>query len=142
MFSSTKSTLLLSNTALIVNNHLQNVSKRYLCKSSQRPRVRGGHYRLWSMPGDLVYRKELLAKQSNIKWHPGLNVGIDDNKSIYALCDGVIIITEDKFNPDWDHPLVNHYYKDDEHKRAPLYMRYIHVIPKKRVSEFKLVDLV
>lgn len=121
---------------------IQSVSKRYLAPSSQAPRPEGKHYRLWSIPGDLVHRKDILAKQYIMKWHPGLNAGIDGDRTIYALCDGVMIITEDKFDPNWDHPLVQKVYIDGEVKTAPLYKRYIHVIPKKRISEFKLVDVV
>lgn len=78
-----------------------------------------------------------------MKWHPGLNVGIGNDRMIYALCDGVMIITEEKFDPDWQHPLVAEVYKDqDGNEVPPEYKRYIHVIPKKRIPEFKLVDLV
>jgi len=77
-----------------------------------------------------------------MKWHPGLNAGIDDHRTIYALCDGVMIITEEKFNPDWENHIVNGIYKVGERERAPPYMRYINVIPRKRISEFKLIDLV
>lgn len=62
---------------------------------------------------------------------------------LYALRDGIMIITEEEFDPDWKHPLVKKVYMNrDEEKRAPGIVRYIHVIPRKRVSEFKLVDLV
>jgi hypothetical protein len=73
-------------------------------------------------------------------WHPGLNAGIDDERTIYALCDGVMVITEEKYNPDWDFPLVKQAYIVGDEKLAPPYKRYIHVIPKRRISEFKLVD--
>lgn len=117
--------------------------KRQLTKTSQKPRREGKHYRLWAMPGDEVIHKDILARQYTMKWHPGLNAGIDEHRNIYALCDGIMIVTEDKFDPDWTHPLVREVYmKSDERKLAPLYKRYIHVIPKKRVSEFKLIDVV
>lgn len=75
-------------------------------------------------------------------WHPGLNVGIDNSRTIYALCDGIMTITEEQFEPDWDHPLVREVYMDKDEKLAPPYGRYIHVIPKKRLSEFKLIDAI
>lgn len=137
-----KSLLLLGNSSTI-NQLPATVSKRFLTRTAQRPSREKKHYRLWSMPGEFVYRKEVLAKQWNIKWHPGLNVGIDHDKTIYSLCDGVMIITEEKFEPDYSHPLVDWFYKDKAgNECAPLYKRYISVIPKKRISEFKLVDLV
>lgn len=117
----------------------QVVSKRYLAPTSQYPRPEKKHYRLWSVPGDFVYRKEILARQFTMKWHPGLNAGIDSDRSIYALCDGIMIVTEEKYDPDWDHPLVNEIYANG---MAPPYKRYIHVIPKRRISEFKLIDVV
>lgn len=95
------------------------------------------------MPGDLVKRKEILAKQYTMLWHPGLNAGIDENRTIYALCDGVMVVTEEEFKPDWTHPLVSKVYvKKEGEKEAPLCKRYINVIPKKRLSQFKLIDMV
>lgn len=122
---------------------VQIVSKRSLAKTSQQPRLEKKHYRLWAVPGDFVKRKEILAKQYTMEWHPGLHVGIQEDRSLYALRDGVMIITEEEFDPDWTHPLVKKVYMNkDEEKRAPGIMRYLHVIPKKRISEFKLVDVV
>lgn len=121
---------------------LQAVSRRHLAPTSQKPRPEKKHYRLWSLPGEFVHYKEVLAKQYTMCWHPGLNVGIDQNRTIYALCDGIMTITEEQYNPDWDYPLVHEVYMDKESKLAPPYKRYIHVIPKKRVSEFKLIDVV
>lgn len=72
-------------------------------------------------------------------WHPGLNAGIDSQRNIYALCDGIMIITEEKYNPDWNYELVKEVYKEG---REPPFKRYVHVIPKKSVSEFKLIDAI
>lgn len=122
---------------------IQTVSNRCLTKTAQYPTAQGKHYRLWALPGDLVYRKDILAKQHTVKWHPGLNAGIDNDRSIYALVDGIVVITEDEFNPDWSHPIVKEIYmKEDGQKRAPVYIRYINVIPKRQISEFKLIDMV
>lgn len=117
-------------------------ARRSLAKASQRPRPEGKHYRLWSMPGDEVIAKEILAKQWTIEWLPGLNTGINKFRTIFALCDGVMILSEEKFEPDWNNPEIDYIYNKDGKKRAPAYMRYIHVIPRKRVSEFKLIDIV
>ena len=122
---------------------IQSVTKRYLAPSSQKPKPELKHYRLWAVPGDLVLTKHILAKQHTMKWHPGLNVGIDHERTLYALRDGIMIITEEEFDPDWEHPLVEQVYMDKEgNKLAPPYKRYVHVIAKKRVPEFKLVDVV
>lgn len=121
---------------------VQSVSKRYLSRSSQRPRPQHKHYRLWAVPGDHVSRRDVLAKQWTMKWHPGLNVGIDADRVIYALCDGVMIITEEKYEPDYSHPVVKQAYMKEDEKMAPPYKRYINVIPKRNVSEFKLIDVV
>lgn len=121
---------------------LQYSCSRQLTRSSLAPRKEKKHYRLWALPGDHVLMKEVLVKQYTMKWHPGLNVGIDDERVLYALCDGIMVITEEKFDPDWSHPLVSKVYMEDEIERAPPHARYINVIPKKKVSEFKLVDMV
>lgn len=121
---------------------IQSLVKRSLSRTSQRPRREPRHYRLWAMPGDYVLRKDILARQHTMKWHPGLNAGIDADRNIYALCEGVMIITEEHFDPDWLHPIVDKAYTKNSEKMAPQMSRYIHVLPKKRVSEFKLIDLV
>lgn len=126
----------------LARSFIQISFRRQLTYTSRQPRPQGKHYRLWAMPGDEVLRKDILARQHTMKWHPGLNAGIDEARTIYALCDGIMIITEDRFEPDWDHPLVKEIYTHNETKRAPLYKRYVHVIPKKRISEFKLIDVV
>lgn len=121
---------------------LQATCKRYLSKNSQRPRPEGKNYRLWMMPGDYVLKKAILAQQYTMKWHPGLNVGIDKDRTLYALCDGVMVITEEKFDPDWRYHLTNEVYNSDGKQEYPDYMRYLSVIPNTRVPEFKLIDLV
>lgn len=122
---------------------LQTSATRSIALASQRPRPEKKHYRLWAIPGDLVRTKDILVRQYTMRWHPGLNVGIQEDRWLYALRDGIMIITEEQFDPDWEHPLVKKVYTGrDEEQRAPGIMRYIHVIPRKRVSEFKLVDLV
>lgn len=119
-------------------------SKRLLARTSQKPRPDSKQYRLWKIPGDHVLRKDILAKQYTIYWHPGLNVGINQDRTIYALCDGVMVLTEEKFNPDWNFTMTKKIYKAEDglEKNVPDYQRYLHVIPKRRVSEFKLIDLV
>lgn len=121
---------------------IQAISRRCLHPSSQKPKPEGKHYRLWMMPGDQVRRKTILARQYTPYWHPGLNVGIDLDRTIYSLCDGIMVITEEKFNPDWDYHVTKDMYEVDGDKRAPEHMRYIHVIPKPRVPEYRLIDLV
>lgn len=120
------------------------ISTRGLTRSSQKPRPEGKHYRLWKVPGDNVRRKDLLAKQYTMHYHPGLNVGINHDRDLFALCDGVMTLTEEKFNPDWNFKLTESIYKDfqGEETNVPTYQVYLHVIPKKRISEFKLIDLV
>lgn len=128
----------------LTSTFMQLTCKRQLANTSRQPRPQGKNYRLWAMPGDEVYQKDVLVRQYTMKWHPGLNSGIDEHRTIYALCDGIMIITEDKFDPDWTHPLVQKIYMkgEDNKKLAPLYKRYVHVIPRKRISEFKLIDIV
>lgn len=121
---------------------LQKLCPRYLSKTSQKPRPGGKHHRLWAIPGDHVLVRDILARQWQMHWHPGLNAGIDENRSIYSLCEGIMVITEEKFDPDWSQPAVKDGYTQRDVKVAPKFARYIHVIPKKRISEFKLIDTI
>lgn len=119
------------------------IASRNINKNSQRPVPEYKHYRLWSLPGMLVNVKDILAKQHTMYWHPGLNVGIDDRRSLFALRDGIMIITEEKFDPDWDFNMTDTIYTNNKGDRlVPTYMRYIHVLPKRPISEYKLIDVV
>lgn len=126
------------------SNFIYHISVRFLTKTAQKPRPDGKHYRLWKMPGDHILRKDILAKQYHMVWHPGLNVGINNDRLLYALCDGIMVITEEKFNPDWNYKLTQTIYKDYDGNEIGVepFKRYINVIPKRRISEFKLIDLV
>lgn len=118
----------------------QILNKRQLTRTSQGPRQEKKHYRLWAMPGDFVNEKDILARQYTMLWHPGLNAGINHDRTIYALCEGIMIVTEEPYEPDWKNSLVREIYMKGEQKLPPPYARYLHVIPKRRIGEYKLID--
>lgn len=59
--------------------------------------------------------------------------------AIYALTDGVVVITSEKFKPNLNNEIVKRFYSDIEGERM---VRYVHVIPKKAPNVFKLVGFV
>lgn len=121
---------------------INTISSRMIARKTMAPKRAGKHYRLWAVPGDRVAERDVLAKQYTVKWHPGINAGIDEDRTIYSLVDGTMIITEERFNPDRTHPLVDQIYGPEEDNMTPLIKRYIHVIPDRRIPEFKLVDVI
>lgn len=48
-------------------------------------------------------------------------------------------MTSEKFEPDAANEFVQKYYEGDQ---APVYKRYVHVLPVERPPLFRLVDLV
>ncbi|RWS03139.1 39S ribosomal protein L27-like protein [Dinothrombium tinctorium] len=90
--------------------------------------------------GSFVQERDIICSQTSLKYHPGLNTGIDPRENVlYATCDGTLIVTTEKFNPNKDHELVQKSYSD---LRGNLFKLYVHVIPPKDEVVFKLIDLV
>ena len=41
--------------------------------------------------GEAVVAGNILARQCGTKWHPGRNVGMGTDHTLFALCDGVVL---------------------------------------------------
>lgn len=55
--------------------------------------------------GTFVYKGEVLVKQYGLTYYPGENVGIQKNNTLYALRDGIVVVSCEKLNPFPDSPL-------------------------------------
>ena len=105
---------------------------------------KSGRKRQWlgfTVPlGSLVHERDIFLRQRGLKFHPGLNAALDPrDNAIYALRDGIIAISTERFIPDMKNDIVEKHYVDYE---GPMMIRYAHVIPLEQPQVFKLVELV
>ena len=45
--------------------------------------------------GEAVIAGNILARQCGTKWHPGRNVGMGCDYTLFALCDGTVVFDQD-----------------------------------------------
>ncbi|XP_074593357.1 mitochondrial ribosomal protein L27 [Brevipalpus obovatus] len=90
--------------------------------------------------GHFVHERDIFMRQKGLKFHPGLNTGFDPrDNSLFALTDGHIALTTEKFNPDYSNPIVEKFYR---YKTPVRMVRYVHVLPTEPPINFKLIDLI
>ncbi|CAG4940339.1 unnamed protein product [Colias eurytheme] len=107
-------------------------TKNVNCKV--RPKHRG-----WKVQdGHSVQAGHILATQRFARFHPGLNVGMGRNGTLFAMEAGKVVITCEKFDPNWDHTWVQRIYggRTDQ----TIYKKYFNIIPKPQHNRFKLID--
>ncbi|CAM1322697.1 MRPL27 (predicted) [Pycnogonum litorale] len=107
---------------------------RYLTQNNQR---RPKHYGFKKMPGNWARQGSILVKQPNLRYHPGLNVAIARDRSLFACADGKVVLTLEKFVPDKQHHYAQEFYGDRFDQ--PIYKKYFHVIPPPEERKFRLV---
>ncbi|XP_063819269.1 large ribosomal subunit protein bL27m [Pseudophryne corroboree] len=100
----------------------------------------GRRYGYKKLDGEFVHAGNILATQRVMRWHPGSQVGIGRNKSLFALEDGIVRYTKEVYIP---HPRSSD--SRDVICKLPfgavLYKTFINVIPKPKQHSFKLVDM-
>ncbi|XP_019373228.1 PREDICTED: 39S ribosomal protein L27, mitochondrial [Gavialis gangeticus] len=114
-------------------------------KTKSNPKNKGGQrvgkrYGWKKHDGDYVHAGNILATQRLIRWHPGAQVGMGHNKTLYALEDGIVRYTKEVYVP----PPRSREVKEVI-RRLPrgaiLYKTFINVIPTEEVGSFKLVTM-
>lgn len=60
------------------------------------------------------------------------------NGTLFALEHGKVLVTCEKFDPNWNHTWVQRIYA--ERRGTTIYKKYFHVIPKPQHNRFKLID--
>ncbi|XP_069785496.1 large ribosomal subunit protein bL27m [Narcine bancroftii] len=90
--------------------------------------------------GAFVRTGNILATQRLIRWHPGANVGMGRNKTLFALEDGIVRYTKEVYIPP-PRSLDSMKVISSLPKGAVLYKTFINVVPNKQESYFKLVDM-
>ncbi|NXF05723.1 RM27 protein, partial [Smithornis capensis] len=100
----------------------------------------GKRYGVKKGEGAFVHAGNILATQRLIRWHPGAQVGMGRNKTLYALEDGIVRYTKEVYVP-----LPRSSESRDVICRLPkgaiLYKTFINVIPNTEVGSFKLVKM-
>jgi large subunit ribosomal protein L27 len=88
--------------------------------------------------GHQVEAGTILATQRTLRFHPGLNVGLGRNGTLFAIIPGKVMITCEKVDLDWSHTWVErcHGFR----KNTEFYKKYFNILPKKQHQNFKLID--
>ncbi|XP_053599995.1 large ribosomal subunit protein bL27 [Plodia interpunctella] len=99
-----------------------------------KPKHRG-----WKVQdGHFVQAGHILATQRTPRFHPGLNVGWGKNGTIFAIEAGRVVVTCEKFEPNWEHTWVQRIYGGRE--TQTILKKYYNVIPDPQHQRFKLID--
>ncbi|KAL0839401.1 hypothetical protein ABMA28_016126 [Loxostege sticticalis] len=99
-----------------------------------KPKHRG-----WKVQdGHFVQQGHMLVTQRTPRFHPGLNVGFGRNGTLFAMEAGRVVVTCEKFDPNWDHTWVQRIYGGREEQT--IYKKYFNVIPEPQHQRFKLID--
>lgn len=115
--------------------------KKVKAKGSTRnaPRNIRPKHRGWKVQdGAHVSTNKILATQLTLRFHPGLNVGFGKNATLFALTEGRVVVTCEKFNPNWDHTWIQRIYAGREDQI--IFKKYFNVLPIQQHNRFKLVD--
>lgn len=69
-----------------------------------------------------------------------VQVGIGQDGSLYALEPGKVIITTEKFTPNFNKYFTERAYREKRENMGHVYKKYFHVIPEPLEPNFQLVD--
>ncbi|CAG5129376.1 unnamed protein product [Candidula unifasciata] len=85
--------------------------------------------------GAFVHKGDLLVKQYGLKFYPGEHVYMDDQWSLRAAHDGIVVLTTEQLNPYPDSPLYQHIQNG-----FVMNKHFFSVIPTPLHGKFKLVS--
>nr|XP_045623093.1 39S ribosomal protein L27, mitochondrial-like [Procambarus clarkii] len=132
---------LLSNSTIGWMTTVRNASKKASGSSRNKPgRPRGKHRGIKKRDGTWVTKGTILVRQLGLLFHPGLNVGIGSDKTLFAREHGKVVMTTEKMNPNWDHSFIKRFYPDLQNQDVPIYKTYFHILAESPKQTFKLVD--
>ncbi|CAH1635083.1 unnamed protein product [Spodoptera littoralis] len=123
----------------VLKEFVRNASKKTGGSTSNtnckvKPKRRG-----WKVQdGHFVQAGHMLATQRTTRFHPGLNVGFGRNGTLFAMEAGKVVVTCEKFDPNWEHTWVQRMYGGRE--QQVIMKKYFNVIPQPQHQRFKLVD--
>ncbi|KAG5867623.1 hypothetical protein JTB14_037629 [Gonioctena quinquepunctata] len=136
-FNCVKSTLLESVKVQLGITRLASKKAKGSTKNTS-PKVRPKH-RGWKVQdGHLVDAGHILVLQRNLRFHPGLNVGLGRNGTLFAIIPGKVSVTCERADPDWSHTWVQRCH--GHRKDSNFFKKYFNVLPETQHQNFKLVD--
>ncbi|XP_064098695.1 large ribosomal subunit protein bL27-like [Macrobrachium nipponense] len=101
---------------------VRNASKKSGGSSKNRVgRPRGKHRGIKKKDLTEVTRGTILVRQLGLDFHPGLNVGIGNDRSLFAKEPGTVIMTTEKLNPNWNHKEIKRFYAEYQDGSIPIY---------------------
>ncbi|XP_068232318.1 large ribosomal subunit protein bL27 [Palaemon carinicauda] len=120
---------------------VRNASKKTGGSSKNRVgRPRGKGRGIKKVDSTEVTRGTIIVRQLGLNFHPGLNVGIGVDRTLYAKEPGTVIMTTEKVNPNWNHKEIKRFYAEYQDDDTPIYKTYFHILPKPLPNKFKLVE--
>ncbi|KAF6210712.1 hypothetical protein GE061_013819 [Apolygus lucorum] len=87
--------------------------------------------------GRFVQQGTLLVTQNKLRFHPGLNVGMGGNGTLFALVPGRVAVSTEKVEPNMDHTWNQRTYGGRDLDRV--YKKYFHVFPTPQHVRFKRI---
>ncbi|KYN02183.1 hypothetical protein ALC62_06966 [Cyphomyrmex costatus] len=75
-----------------------------------------------------------------MRFHPGLNVGLSRDGSLFALQPGRVVVTCEKVDLNWENFWVKRDYAGRENQ--VIYKKHFNIIPKPQHNTFKLIDTI
>jgi len=84
-----------------------------------------------------VMENHILVKQRALNIYPGENVGVNPDKSLFALRAGNVLLSMEELNPYPDSPLHAAVQSGER-----IFRIFMHVIPPPQPRQFKLVSFV
>ncbi|KAJ6600717.1 39S ribosomal protein L27, mitochondrial [Pseudolycoriella hygida] len=103
-------------------------------KEQPRPKHRG-----WRVQDShFVSAGTILATQLKPRFHPGLNVGMGRNGTLFAMEHGRVYVTCEKLEPYWDHSWVKRNYAGRVDQQ--IFKKFFNVVPEEQHQRFKLID--
>ncbi|XP_039596043.1 39S ribosomal protein L27, mitochondrial [Polypterus senegalus] len=100
----------------------------------------GKRYGFKKCDGNFVHAGNILATQRLLRWHPGANVGMGRNNTLYALEDGIVRYTKEVYVPP---PRSSEVFKVICRlpRGALLYKTFVSVVPNPQHGRFTLVEM-
>ncbi|XP_056630581.1 50S ribosomal protein L27 [Diorhabda sublineata] len=129
----------ISESPFILQNIIRFASKKTGGSTrNTSPKVRPKHRGVKIQDGHYVHAGNILVLQRHLRFHPGLNVGLGRNGTLFALVHGWVRVTCEKADLDWSHTWVQRCH--GHRKGVDFYKKYFNVLPDTQHQNFKLID--
>ncbi|XP_047354614.1 50S ribosomal protein L27 [Vespa velutina] len=116
-------------------------SKKSSTSTRNKPiKTRPKHRGIRVNDGGFVQAGTILATQLKPRFHPGLNVGLGRDGTLFAMEAGKVLITCEKINLNLDHNWVIKHYAGREGQT--IYKKHFNVIPMPQHDRFKLINAI